>query len=213
MLRIAILALILPVACSYAADTDKADDGFVDLFNGKDLTGWTTEGNWVPQDDGSLLIAPREGERGWQRYKDYIWTDKTYKNFILDIEYVYPAGGNSGIFFRVKDTANPVNTGIEAQILDSSKKKGDMTHHDHGGIIRTVGASKNMSKKPGEWNRMIITCRGSHLHVNLNGQDIIDIKLDESAMKDRPLEGHIGLQDHGQPHNLRFRNLRIKELD
>ena len=70
-----------------------------------------------------------------------------------------------------------------------------------------------MSKKPGEWNRMIITCRGHHLHVNLNGEDIIDIQLDESAMKDRPLEGHIGLQDHGQPHNLRFRNIRIKELD
>ena len=41
---------------------------------------------------------------------------------------------------------------------------------------------------------------------------VIDVKLDESAVKDRPLEGYIGLQDHGEPHNLRFRNIWLKEL-
>jgi hypothetical protein len=48
--------------------------------------------------------------------------------------------------------------------------------------------------------------------VKLNGVKIVDIELDETPMKDRPLEGYIGLQDHGEPNNLYFRNIKIKEL-
>ncbi len=186
--------------------------GWVSLYNGKDLTGWKTTGNWLPQADGVLLIKPRPGEKGWQRYSDYIWTEKKYKDFVLDLEYTYPPKGNSGVFFRVGDIKDPVSTGIEAQILDSLGKEGKLTHHDHGGIISTVGASKNMSNPPGTWNRMIVTCRGTHLEVELNDEKIIDIDLSDSAVKDRPLAGHIGLQDHGEPNNLRFRNIRIREL-
>ena len=187
--------------------------GFKSLYNGKDLSGWKTTGNWLVQEDSSLLIQPRDGEKGWQRYGAYLWSDKKYKDFVLDIEYSYPPGGNSGLFFRVGDLKDPVETGIEAQILDSSEKRGPLGHHDHGGIIRTVGPSQNMSRPPNQWNRMVVTCIGSHLQVELNGQQIIDTRLDQGAMKDRPLEGYMGLQDHGQPNNLKFRNLRILEID
>lgn len=186
--------------------------GFTSLYNGHDLSGWKTTGNWLPQEDGSLLIKPRQGEKGWQRYDAYLWSPQKYKDFILDVEYAYPPGGNSGVYFRVGDRNDPVQTGIEAQILDSSKKKGELGPHDHGGIVGTVGASKNMSKPPHEWNRMVVTCVGSHLVVDLNGEQIIDTQLDKGAMKDRPLEGYIGFQDHGEPNNLKFRNIRIKEL-
>ena len=199
-----ILITLAPALCA-------EDKGWVTLYNGKDLTGWQTTGNWLPQKDGSLLITPRSGERGWQRYSAYLWSKKKYKDFVLHVEYKYPPKGNSGIHFRVGDLKNPVNTGIEAQVLDSYGKK-KMGHHDHGGIIRTVGASKNMSKKAGEWNTMILTCKGHHLKVQLNGEQIVDIHLDKTPMKDRPLEGHIGLQDHGEPNNLHFRNIKIKEL-
>ncbi len=193
--------------------TEETAAEFVELYNGKDLTGWKTTGNWLPQDDGSLLIQPRKGENGWARFPDYLWSEKKYKNFVLDLEYSYPKGGNSGVYFRVADRDDPVNKGIEAQILDNSNKKGDLTSHDHGGIVKTnLAASKNMSKPPGEWNRMIITCVGSHCEIELNGEKIIDADLSESAMKDRPAEGYIGLQDHGQPHNIRFRKIRIREL-
>ena len=191
----------------------KGKDGFVTLYNGKDLTGWKTTGNWIPQKDGSLLIHPRPGEKGWQRYDAYLTSEKKYKDFILQVEYKYPKGGNSGVYFRIADPKDPVKTGIECQILDSSGKPDDkMGHHDHGGIIRTVGPTKNMSKKPGEWNKMVVTCKGHHLQVNLNGEDIVDIQLDKTPVKDRPLEGFISLQDHGEPNNLHFRNIRIKEL-
>lgn len=186
--------------------------GFTSLYNGKDLSGWKTTGNWLVQEDGSLLIEPRAGEKGWQRYDAYLWSEKKYKDFVLDVEYSYPPGGNSGIYFRVGDRNDPVARGIEAQILDSSAKEGPVGPHDHGGIIGTAAASKNMSRPPHEWNRMVLTCIGSHLQVELNGEQIIDTMLDEGAMKDRPLEGYIGLQDHGEPNNIRFRDIRIREI-
>ena len=203
-LLLTIFIVLAPALCAEGRD-------WVTLYNGKDLTGWQTTGNWLPQKDGSLLIKPRKGEKGWQRYSAYLWSKKKYKDFVLHVEYKYPPKGNSGVHFRVGDLKNPVNTGIEAQVLDSYGKK-KMGHHDHGGIIRTVGASKNMSKKAGEWNTMILTCKGYHLKVQLNGEQIVDIHLDKTPMKDRPLEGHIGLQDHGEPNNLHFRNIKIKEL-
>lgn len=209
-------AVPLVLADDHAADadahTDQADDGFVDLYNGEDLTGWTTTGNWVPQDDGVLMIRPREGERGWQRFDAYLTTEKQYGDYILDLEYKHNKGGNSGVHFRIADPAQPVTTGIEVQILDSLGKPDDkMSHHDNGGVIRTSPPSKNMSKPAGEWNRLIITVVGNHLTVQLNGEKIQDLQLDQGEMKDRPMKGYIALQDHGIP--LWFRNIRIKELD
>ncbi|MEE8468231.1 MAG: DUF1080 domain-containing protein [Planctomycetota bacterium] len=186
--------------------------GWAKLYNERDLSGWTTTGNWLVEKDGVLAIRPRQGEQGWERFGAYLWSERQYADFILDLEYAYPEGGNSGVYFRVADRADPVNTGIEAQILDSSKKEGALSPHDHGGIIGAVGASRNMSLEPGEWNRMIVTVRGPHLTVDLNGANIVDTQLDESAVKDRPAKGYIGLQDHGQPHDLRFRRIWLKEL-
>lgn len=186
---------------------------FESLYNGRDLSGWQTTGNWLPQDDGSLLIEPREGEKGWQRYDAYLWSEKEYGDFVLDLEYAYPPGGNSGVYFRVADRGDPVNQGIEAQILDCYQKPEPLGPHDHGGIIGTAAPRSNASRPPHEWNRMVVTCIGRHLQVELNGEPIIDCQLDEGPMKDRPLKGYIGLQDHGQPNNLRFRHIRIRELE
>lgn len=186
---------------------------FQSLYNGKNTEGWVTKGNWTAQADGSLLIEPREGEKGWQRYDAYIWTKKKYKDFILDVEYSYPPGGNSGVFFRVGDTSDPVAQGIEAQILDTFGKPKALSAHDHGGVISTVGPTKNMSAAPNQWNRMVVQCVGSQLAIELNHEKVVDIDLSETPVKDRPLQGYIGLQDHGQPNNLRFRNLKILEID
>ena len=66
------------------------DREFVSLFNGKDLNGWKTTGNWIPQDDGSLLIKPKPDQKGWQRYSDYLITEEKFGDFILELEYKYP---------------------------------------------------------------------------------------------------------------------------
>jgi len=204
----ATLLVALIAACTAATAAD--DQGFVPLFNGKDLAGLVTKGNWIVEQQGVVALKPRPGERGWQRYDAYLWAEKQYGDFILDLEYKSPQGGNSGVFVRVGDADNPVSTGIEIQILDSHDKQGQLGAHDCGGVVGTAGPSKNMSKPAGEWNRMVVTCQGSRMQVALNGEQIIDLKLDESAAKNRPLTGHVGLQDHGQP--IEFRNIKIKEL-
>jgi hypothetical protein len=190
-----------------------SNDKFVDLYNGKDLTGWQTKGNWIPQPDGSLLIEPRENETGWSRFDAYLWTTRKYKDFELRVEYAYPQNGNSGVYFRVADRHNPVATGIEAQIFDSSKHKGATTDHSNGGIIPAgIAPSQNMARPPGEWNRMIVRCAGDRLTVRLNGTEVVNVRLSKTALKDRQREGYIGLQDHGRPHTIRFRNIQIKEI-
>ncbi|HAD22456.1 MAG TPA: DUF1080 domain-containing protein [Opitutae bacterium] len=196
------------------------DREFVSLFNGKDLNGWKTTGNWLPQDDGSLLIKPKPDQKGWQRYSDYLISEEKFGDFILELEYKYPPKGNSGVFFRIGNPKDPVQTGIECQILDSTGKPDDkMGAHDHGGIIRTVGPRVNISKQAGEWNHMVINCQGHHLRVALNGVEIINHWMDSisedkklTGVGDRPLKGHIGLQDHGTPNNIYFRNIRIRNL-
>ncbi|MEC8928118.1 MAG: DUF1080 domain-containing protein, partial [Verrucomicrobiota bacterium] len=89
--------IFLVILIALAPLLSAEDKGWVTLYNGKDLTGWQTTGNWLPQKDGSLLIKPRPGERGWQRYSAYLWSEKKYKDFVLHVEYKYPPKGNSGI--------------------------------------------------------------------------------------------------------------------
>ena len=83
----------------------------------------------APSED-TLLIQPRPGEKGWKRYDDYLTSEEKYKDFILEIEYKYPKGGNSGVY-RIADPKDPVNTGIECQVLDSfddqTRRWGTMT--------------------------------------------------------------------------------------
>ena len=185
------------------------DDGFTPMFNGKDLTGWQTTGNWVVEKDGSISLHPRPGERGWQRYGAYLTTARKYRDFILDLEFKINKRGNSGVFLRVGDPKSQVNSGFEVQILDTHGKA-KPTAHDCGGVIGTASPAKNMAKPAGEWNRYTITCVGSQLKVVLNGEQIIDLDLSTSRLKDRPPSGYIGFQDEAK--RVWYRNVRIKEL-
>lgn len=186
------------------------DSGFVEMFNGKDLTGWKTNGNWVVEKDKVIALKPRPGDSGWQRYDDYLATDRKYGDFILDLEFKFEPTGNSGVFMRVGDLKDHVTSGFEVQILDTQGKK-NFGHHDCGGVIRT-SAPKTMAVKPaGEWNRYLITLKGSKLTVFLNDALIQDLDLSKTGMKDRPLKGYISFQDEAK--RVWYRNVRIKELD
>jgi len=206
-LKLCLIGILAGAALSRAAVGQ--DEGLVRLFNGKDLTGWQTKGNWVVEDRGVLAIKPRPGEKGWQRYDAYLWAEGQFGDFILDLEFKIPKGGNSGVFVRVRDKNDPVNTGIEVQINDTYGKK-RVGAHDCGGVIGTIGPTRNMAKPAGKWNRMIVTCRGKRLQVHLNGEQVVDVRLDKTSRRACPLVGYLGLQDHGVP--LWFRNIRIKLL-
>jgi hypothetical protein len=192
-----------------AAEAGADKDGFVPLFDGKSLNGWQTTGNWIVEEGGGVALHPRPGESGWQRYDAYLTTARKYKDFILDLEFKINKGGNSGVFLRVGDRMSQVDTGFEIQILDTHglAKPGN---HDCGGVIGAAAPSKNMAKPAGQWNRYVITLQGKRLKVEMNGEQIHDLELDKSAVKDRPAEGYIGFQDEGLP--VWYRNVRIKEL-
>jgi len=174
-----------------------------------DLSKWETNGNWIQEEDNVLSIQPRPGEEGWRRFDDYLWSKKQYGDFALELEYKIPEDGNSGVFVRVREKDDPVETGIEVQINDVHGKE-ELTAHDCGGVIGTVGPSKNMAKPADEWNKMRVTVVGTQLKVNLNGEQVVNVNLQNTSRSDRPMKGYIGLQDHGLP--LQFRNVSIKEL-
>lgn len=188
-----------------------AEEGFVTIYDGTDLSMLRTTGNWVIQDDGSLFLDPRPGEKGWQRYEAYLRLKEDYRDFVFDFEYKHEAGGNSGFYFRVSDEADPVESGFEVQILDCWGKE-ELGQHDLGGVIKTAGPLVNASRKPGEWNRMVVTLKGAHLTVVLNGQTVQDLDLNERkpAGKELAATGKLSIQDHGQP--FWVRNLRVKRL-
>ena len=90
--------------------------------------------------DGSVTLKPRPGETGWKRFDAYLFTERKYRSFVLDLEFKIEPTGNSGVFFCVADPLDPVDKGIELQILDTH---GLATpgNHDCGGIIRAMAGS------------------------------------------------------------------------
>ena len=155
-----------------------------------------------------------------------IWTKERYGNFVLDLEFKLAPETNSGVFLRTGSIENWLHTAIEVQILDSYGKC-PPDKHDCGAIFDCLEPKVNAVKRPGEWNRYTIFCKDNKINVVLNGQPIIDMDLNRwtevhknpdgtpnkfnTAYKDMPREGHIGLQDHGHP--IWFRNIRILKMD
>ena len=190
--------------------------GFDKLFNGKNLDGWKAKPNGWTVEKGVLTRKPKSG---------YIWTEKAYGDFVLDVEVKVSKRCNSGIFFRT-DPKNAVQGGFEIQVMDTTGKK-KLGTHDNGALYDALAPSANPAKPLGEWNRFIITCKGPHVTVNINGTVVVKANLDKwttgnknpdgsrnkfrTALKDLPREGHIGFQDHGQ--DVWYRNIYLKNLN
>jgi sugar phosphate isomerase/epimerase len=187
-----------------------------DVFQ-KDLSNAVMPPNgWAFDAEG--VLAPAGGGHG------DIWTKERYGNFILELDWKIPEKGNSGVFIRTGSIENWINTAIEVQIHATT----DGTLHGQcGAIYDCLSPSKTSIRKPGEWNHYVITCLDNKIYVNLNGEDIIDMDLDQwtephknpdgtknkfpTAYKDMPREGHLGFQYHGNP--VWFKNLKVKPLD
>jgi hypothetical protein len=153
----------------------------------------------------------------------YIWTKDRYGDFILDLEFKLSPKANSGVFIRAGNLESYVQSSIEIQIHETAD---GATHGSCGSVYNCLSPSKTMVKKAGEWNRYTIISKENRIWVVMNGEQIIDMDLDlwtephknpdgtknkfKMALKDFPREGHIGLQDHGQP--IWFRNVKIKKL-
>lgn len=209
---IASLALTLIPISSQA---DPASGEWKPLFDGKTLSGWMSpDGKEAPQNwkaiDGTLARA----DKG----KD-IWTKERFGDFVLEVE--FKTTGNSGIYFRTDDPKNNIQTGIECQV----ENPGGPDKHSVGSVYDLQAPTKNAGKKD-DWNKYVITCQGPKITVELNGEKVNEVNLDEwkdagknpdgsenkykKAVKEWKREGHIGFQDHG--HEVAYRNIRIKPL-
>jgi Domain of Unknown Function (DUF1080) len=169
----------------------------VELFNGKDLTGW----------------KPRHPDKtnGWRAEngilrntiaKDDLVTTELFNDFQLHAEFLYPPGSNSGIYLRGR---------YEMQIEDNYGDEPES--HKIGGVYGFLTPRINAAKKPGEWQSVDITLTGRSVSVTLNGELVIDRQeipgitgggLDSEEGKPGPivLQG-----DHGP---IDFRNLSIR---
>jgi hypothetical protein len=126
----------------------------ITLFNGKDLSGWHTEGanQWIAE--AGVLKSPKSGSN--------LISDKKFMDFKLHIEFKYPKGSNSGIYLRGR---------YEVQIADS---KGLEPWDDQlGGVYGLLSPNEMIAKDAGEWQTYDITLIGRRVTVVLNGVPVI----------------------------------------
>jgi hypothetical protein len=214
-----------------------AEQGFVRIFNGKDLTGW--EGNpklWSVKD--GAITGQTTAENPAKRNTFLIWTNGTPSDFELRCSFKLVPGdakgfANSGIQYRSKVVdpsywvvhgyqadmeAGPTYTGIlyEEGMRGIMAGRGEKVLWDKDGKKQVVGsvgdaAAIETSLKKGDWNDYVIIAKGNHLQQFVNGKPTIDV-TDECEAK-RAMSGVLALQLHaGSPMMAQFKNIRIKKL-
>jgi hypothetical protein len=138
----------------------------VELFNGKDLTGWKLldpkQTNGFKIVDGVLVNDPVAVEGKRVRYGN-IRTEQEFEDFNLKLEVNVPVHSNSGVYLRGM---------YEIQVFDSYGK--ELDSHNMGALYSRVTPSQAAEKPAGEWQTMDITLYKRHVTVVLNGKTIID---------------------------------------
>ncbi|MGQ9574446.1 MAG: 3-keto-disaccharide hydrolase [Thermoguttaceae bacterium] len=210
-------AAMLGLAAWGLAGAGLEDEGFLAMFNGKDLAGWVVEGAATSGKAGNAkpIWSVRDGiihstgqGFGFLRY------DKKLEDFIFEVEYRLSPKANSGIGIRGPKYAGsrdsrPSIAGYEIQLLDDAGKA--PTPYCTGSLYRYVAPRTNAAKPAGQWNHIRVECRGSRIRVTLNGQLLHDLDQTTVAeIKDKPLSGYISLQSHTR--TVEFRNPRLKAL-
>lgn len=190
--------------------------GFVSLFNGKNLDGWTLVGRsgpgYIVQD--GLLICPADGGGN-------LLTEKEYSDFILRFEFRLDKAGNNGVALRAPATGHIATLGMECQILDDDDPRyANLKPVQYCGSIYGVVPSRRGSVKPaGEWNQMEISAQARRILVKINAKTVVNIDLntlrDPNLLASHPGllrdRGRIGFLGHG-PSTVAFRNIYIKDL-
>jgi hypothetical protein len=217
-----ILAALCLAALPAGADHHKKGEGWVKLFNGKNLNGWTQRNGTATYriEDGAVVGKTAEGSPN-----SFLCTDKLYGDFELTFEVKVDDQLNSGVQIRSRDTgaqkggADRVN-GPQVEI-ESSGEKGAEAGYVYGEACGGWMTPKDKLKphkhfKDGEWNKFRIVAKGPRIQTWVNGEQVSDL-LDEEKFKSHP-KGFIGLQVHGigkkkGPFEVSWRNLKIRELN
>ena len=205
--RVSFIIAILATLASFALGGEAAEEGFVPLFNGKDLTGW--EGNtrlWVVED--GMLIGRSPGIR----HNDFLATTRTFSDFILRFQIRLVGGkGNSGVQFRSRRVPNSHEvSGYQADIgggwwgvlYDEARRNRPLARPSRETLAKAL--------KPADWNDYEVVAIGNKITLKINGVTTVEYEEKDPKI---PRSGIIATQIHaGGPMEVQFRNIRIKEI-
>jgi hypothetical protein len=198
-----------------------ADKEFRTIFDGTSGTGWIINVGKRPLPKANVQ-ADGLNPHGSGGY--IVVHDQPHGDFVFDFDYKLSKGCNSGVFLRIGDLAEPVLTGLEVAIDDTT----GTGMHDPGAFYDLVSPRINTQKPHGEWDHMTITAKGPKIDVVLNGESVSKIDLDDFpekgkrpdgsnhkftgvTIKDMPRSGYLGFQDHGS--DCWYKNIKIKDLN
>ena len=227
----ALLTLLLSLTVAPARGAD--EEGFVSIFNGKDLSGWKGDKEFWSVQDGALTAKTGpDSKLTKEKYNTFlIWEGGKPADFELRLKYKI-VGGNSGVQYRSKvlDEAKYIVGGYQADI-DSAPKYSGMNYEEkfrtflaERGQKVTIGADGKKEITPigdkdelqakiknEDWNDYRIVAQGNHLQHYINGvlmSEVIDNQKDKAATS-----GVIALQAHqGFVMTVQFKDVRLKEL-
>ncbi len=188
--------------CNYPPPSAIGPDGWINLFNGKDLTGWKigdAKQSKIHVEDGMIVV---EGPRS------HLFTDWEFKNFEFEAEVKQKPHSNSGIYFHTKYQATGFpDHGYESQVNVS-----------HGDPVKT-GSLYNVVKlyetpaKDNEWWKQTIIVRGKDIRVKINDKTVLNYVEPEGVNGGRRLScGSFALQAHDPRSVTYYRNIRVKPL-
>lgn len=197
------------MAVSFALTATAADDGFVSIFNGKDLTGWTVQGleKAVPKiKDGAMDVD------GWDYWA--VITEKEYGDFILKFDCMFDKKGNSGICVHVPKKEVFKKQSFEIQL---NADGGEVAKKCTGSLFTNKGefkqAEKNPTKAVGEWNSVEIKYQGKKLSLTINGEAVYtDLDMTQFGNLKLNDKGHLAIQRNDYKKGVMFKNIMIKEL-
>lgn len=186
-------------------DAKKGEPKAVDLFNGKDLTGWKIYGTekWYVED--GLLIC----ESGPDKEYGYLGTEKIFKDFDLTLEFKQGADGNSGVFFRSSIEGTKI-AGWQAEVAPPDSDTGRIYEsYGRGWLNDKPTPEQQAALKYGEWNQYRVRVVGDHVQTWLNGVAITDLHDEKIGAA----TGCIALQIHsGGGIKVMWRNLKLVEV-
>jgi hypothetical protein len=177
----------------------------VQVFNGKDLSGWTVHGTekWYTE-NGELVC-----ESGPDKQYGYLSTDRDYKNFILTLQFKQEANGNSGVFFRSQIPEGVKISGWQAEIAPLGQHTGGIYESYGRGWLIQPNPAHEQYLKMGEWNTYKIKVDGNEVTTWLNGHMMCNLKDEKIGQG----EGFIALQIHeGGGIKVRWKAIELEEL-
>jgi Domain of Unknown Function (DUF1080) len=189
--------------CNYPPKSAIGPDGWIDLFDGKDLTGWKVS------DSATSKVHVEDGKIVMGGPTSHAFTDWQFKNFIFEADVMTTPGSNSGIYFHThyQEHGFP-KTGYESQV--------NVSHRDpvKTGSLYHIAKLYKTPAKDNKWWKQTIIVEGKHVIVKIDDEQVIDYTepADTSHQQEKIGCGSFALQSHDPKSVTYFKNLRVKPL-